>query len=82
MISQIHLAGQTVDDYSKGKTLHKSDLEVLVEKSLDVFPADVKLVYLVLTAEDVKVESFCMNSCGSHHSLAIMLVMSKLQRQG
>ncbi|CAM6105919.1 unnamed protein product [Calypogeia fissa] len=70
VMSQVQLAGQTADDYSKGKSLKESDLEDLVEKSLSKFPADSKSVYFVLTAEDVQVESFCMNSCGSHYSSA------------
>lgn len=74
VMSDVHLAGQTLDDYSKGKFLRETDLHELVEGSLTSFPADSKSVYFVLTADDVLVESFCMNSCGSHYFTAPSMV--------
>ncbi|BBN16286.1 protein MpEXL6 [Marchantia polymorpha subsp. ruderalis] len=68
----VELKGEAVDDYSKGKTLSKEDVQCLVEGALasGAFPADAGAVYFVLTAEDVNVGTFCMNTCGSHHFIA------------
>ncbi|MCO5588901.1 hypothetical protein L7F22_042862 [Adiantum nelumboides] len=54
--------------YSKGKTLTNVDLAALVETR---YAANKKTrtpssMYVVITADDVLVEDFCMNSCGSH----------------
>ena len=62
----VKLAGQSVDSYSLGKSLKSADIEALVVKSLGVFPTDPAAIYFVLTADDVAVEGFCMNTCGSH----------------
>ncbi|KAG6544483.1 hypothetical protein Mapa_014121 [Marchantia paleacea] len=67
--SEVLLKGEAFDDYSKGKTLSKEDIQDLVEQALasGSFPADSRSVYFVLTADDVNVGTFCMNTCGSHH---------------
>lgn len=70
--SSISLAGQKTDAYSLGKKLKKLDIEALLLEALAPgsmpipFPADSKAIYFVLTAHDVFVQDFCMNSCASH----------------
>ncbi|BBN16287.1 protein MpEXL4 [Marchantia polymorpha subsp. ruderalis] len=62
----VTLVGERNDTYSLGKNLNNSNLEELVQSSLSAFPADPNAVYFVMTAADVQVEGFCMNSCASH----------------
>lgn len=62
----VKLAGQVDNNYSLGKTLKQADMETLVVNSLATLPADPASIYFVLTAADVKVEGFCMNTCASH----------------
>ncbi|CAM6105913.1 unnamed protein product [Calypogeia fissa] len=54
--------------YSKGRSLTDDDLEALVHNSLRKFPTNPNAIYVVLTADDVYVDDFCMNSCASHFS--------------
>eukprot|EP00250_Pteridium_aquilinum_P003923 c14187_g1_i1 orf=96-1082(-) len=53
--------------YSAGKNLTDADLAALVTAR---YTANKKTrtssIYVVLTADDVQVEDFCMNSCGTH----------------
>jgi hypothetical protein len=52
---------------SKAKNvLLDHDIELIVVRALKKFPADPKSVYVVLTADDVQEENFCLNSCASH----------------
>ncbi|CAK9873015.1 unnamed protein product [Sphagnum jensenii] len=51
---------------SLGTSLQRTDLETLVLQSLETFPIDAEAIYLVLTAEDVLVQDFCMSSCAFH----------------
>ncbi|KAG0579953.1 hypothetical protein KC19_4G137500 [Ceratodon purpureus] len=62
----VTLAGQAEDNYSMGKSLKQADFEPLVVNSLSSFPSDPASIYFLLTAADVKVEGFCMNTCASH----------------
>ncbi|KAG0590884.1 hypothetical protein KC19_1G132800 [Ceratodon purpureus] len=62
----VKLAGQADDNYSMGKTLKQVDVEALVVSSLASLPADPASIYFLLTAADVEVEGFCMNTCASH----------------
>ncbi|KAJ7567303.1 hypothetical protein O6H91_02G141800 [Diphasiastrum complanatum] len=62
---------QLMDEaYSLGKSLKRPDIQTLVSKAISSasFPLDFKSVYLVLTADDVDVDGFCMSSCASHSS--------------
>ncbi|MCO5560044.1 hypothetical protein L7F22_013650 [Adiantum nelumboides] len=69
VIPTVKMAGQ-VDDaaYSHTKTLKPVDIENLVLHNihLGAFPSSSKALYLVLTAADVYVDGFCLNSCGFH----------------
>lgn len=63
----VHLAGEVNEtSYSLGKDLKNADLETLVLNSLTTLPTSTEGIYFVLTAADVMVEDFCMNSCASH----------------
>lgn len=62
----VKLAGQADDDYSMGKTLKQADIATLVVTSLASLPADPASIYFLLTAADVEVEGFCMNTCALH----------------
>eukprot|EP00249_Psilotum_nudum_P028839 c38791_g1_i1 orf=155-1156(+) len=67
--SSINLAKEKIDSsYSLGKTLTMIDVETLVKHAIHgkVFPTVSKAIYMVLTAPDVYVDGFCMNSCGFH----------------
>ncbi|BBN16290.1 protein MpEXL5 [Marchantia polymorpha subsp. ruderalis] len=64
--NDVMLMGETNNTYSKGKNLNNTHIEEIMLDSLSVFPADPNAVYFVLTAADVEVEDFCMNSCSSH----------------
>lgn len=59
-------AGEVFDNYSLGKDLNQSDIQTLVVDYMDKFGIDSRSIYLVLTSEDVLVEKFCMNVCGTH----------------
>lgn len=66
--THMSLANQISDEHcSIGKLLKRSQLP---ELALKANPTKVAGVVLVLTAEDVTVEGFCMSSCGSHGTLA------------
>ncbi|KAG6544481.1 hypothetical protein Mapa_014119 [Marchantia paleacea] len=63
----VKLAGQQeLRDYAKGKVLKNADIQSLVLSSLAAFPVNSNAMYVVLTADDVVVEDFCRNECGSH----------------
>ncbi|BBN16295.1 protein MpEXL8 [Marchantia polymorpha subsp. ruderalis] len=71
----LHLGAQVHDrDCSRGRALSEDDLQAIVLNALNAtdpasrLPLDASAVYLVLTARDVHVEDFCMNSCASHFS--------------
>ncbi|KAL2619921.1 hypothetical protein R1flu_000126 [Riccia fluitans] len=64
--SNIVAAGELFDNYSLGKDLNQSTIQQLVIDSFAKFGTDARAIYLVLTAKDVTVESFCMNVCGTH----------------
>lgn len=66
----VKLAGQADDNYSMGKVLKQSDIEIIVTKSLVSLPSDPSSIYYVLTASDVQVEGFCMNTCAFHSFLS------------
>ncbi|KAJ7550023.1 hypothetical protein O6H91_07G079100 [Diphasiastrum complanatum] len=63
-------AGEHLMDpaYSMGKSLRSTDLQTLILKAIGSasFPLDMKALYLILTAEDVYVDGFCVDSCASH----------------
>ncbi|KAG6551109.1 hypothetical protein Mapa_007344 [Marchantia paleacea] len=65
--ANIVAAGEIVDKYSMGKDLNQTDIQTLVVDSMTTFGADAQSIYLVLTADDVLVEGFCMNVCGTHY---------------
>lgn len=68
----VRIRGQTSDALSsRGKNLKRSDIAHVVRGSLaaKLFPVDAKGIYIVLTAADVYVERFCMDSCGFHDSI-------------
>ena len=62
----VSLAGQVDDSYSMEGSLNQTDMETLVVNSLSSLPADPASIYFVLTAQDMKVEGFCMNTYASH----------------
>lgn len=65
------LGNQTLDEsYSLGKWLQRTHIEALVLRASVASNALLpeKGVFLVLTAQDVVVERFCMSSCGFHSS--------------
>ncbi|XP_050238844.1 protein EXORDIUM-like 2 [Mercurialis annua] len=64
----VKLGKQTGDVYSVGKKLHRSDIAQIMNNQITKkkLPADRNGIYLVLTAKDVTVDKFCMNSCGFH----------------
>lgn len=57
----VTLAGQAEENYSRGRSLTQADIEALVMTTSE--PAS---IYFLLTADDVKVEGFCMHRCASH----------------
>lgn len=68
-ISTVKLAAEVSDTaYSLGKTLKPIDIQNLVLHNIHggLFPSTSKSVYTVLTAADVYVDGFCLNSCGFH----------------
>ncbi|GLJ10975.1 hypothetical protein SUGI_0139230 [Cryptomeria japonica] len=70
----VRLAKQASDvSCSIGKSLNRSSMGSLIRSALvkKQFPINPKGIYLVLTAEDVFVERFCMSSCGFHDSMKV-----------
>eukprot|EP01018_Ginkgo_biloba_P028091 Gb_35581 [translate_table: standard] len=70
----VKVEGEVSDTFfTLGKNLKRSDINLLVTGALakKLFPADPKGIYIVLTADDVYVEGFCMDSCGFHNSMPI-----------
>ncbi|KAH9287873.1 hypothetical protein KI387_031990 [Taxus chinensis] len=71
-VSIARLGKQKIDDsYSLGKLLKRTDITAFVEssvksKALPLPEKSSNSMYLVLTSKDVKVEGFCMSSCGFH----------------
>jgi len=66
----VKLAGEMPKiDYTLGSKLSRWEIEFLVLDSVNSFPADSKAIYLVLTADDVHVDGFCMSTCASHSFL-------------
>lgn len=66
---KIVLVNQTLDEsYSLGKWLQRTHIEALVLRAsvASNVLAPEKGIFLVLTAQDVVVERFCMSSCGFH----------------
>lgn len=69
--TKLVLGNQILDEsYSLGKWLKRTHIEALVLKASVASNAllSEKRIFLVLTAQDVVVERFCMNSCGFHSS--------------
>ncbi|KAG6551107.1 hypothetical protein Mapa_007342 [Marchantia paleacea] len=65
--SNVVLAGEGVDKYSLGKNIKQLDIQKLVMKFMrKKFGIDARSIYIVLTSDDVLVERFCMNVCGTH----------------
>ncbi|BBN15331.1 hypothetical protein MPTK1_6g18770 [Marchantia polymorpha subsp. ruderalis] len=65
--SNVVLAGEAVDRYSLGKSIKQMDIQKLVLKFMrKKFGIDSRSIYIVLTSDDVQVERFCMNVCGTH----------------
>lgn len=67
--SAVTLAGEVHDAaYSLGKNLKRNDIQSLVLKSFhgSSLRNSYHALYMVLTAADVYVDGFCMNSCGFH----------------
>ncbi|KAF9607473.1 hypothetical protein IFM89_036070 [Coptis chinensis] len=72
--SRVRLFGEVSDPKcSLGKNLKRADIATLVKKTIakKAFPVDKTAMYLVLTASDVRVEQFCLNSCGFHNSVLV-----------
>lgn len=70
----VKIGGQSSDALcSRGKKLKRSDISLLVKGAVakNLFPTDANGIYIVLTADDVIVERFCMDSCGFHDSIPI-----------
>eukprot|EP00253_Pinus_taeda_P004105 PITA_04105 len=70
----VEIGGQASDALcSRGKKLKRSDTALLVRRRLAKrnLPRDDKGIYIVLTADDVYVERFCMDSCGFHDSIRV-----------
>ncbi|XP_043719917.1 protein PHOSPHATE-INDUCED 1-like [Telopea speciosissima] len=63
--TQVILSGQVTDEgYSMGKSLKRSQISELAAKANSKAGG----IALVLTADDVAVEGFCMSNCGFHGS--------------
>ncbi|XP_077213266.1 protein EXORDIUM-like 2 [Tasmannia lanceolata] len=70
----VKLAGQVYDAvFSLGKSLKRTQMATLVKNNIAkrAFPIDPNGVYFVLTASDVTVERFCMDSCGFHDTISV-----------
>lgn len=76
----VELAGELNDTpYSLGKSLNNTDIETLMLNSLGTFPSNPEAMYFVLTASDVMVQGFCMNSCSSHSATSPLTTAGGLQ---
>ncbi len=66
--NSLTLAGSIQNNYSKGKSLHSSDISQIVVDTLSggLLPLDANGIYLVLTASDVNVSGFGDSFCGYH----------------
>ncbi|GLJ10973.1 hypothetical protein SUGI_0139200 [Cryptomeria japonica] len=70
----VRLAKQASDvSYSLGKSLKRSSMGSLIRSALvkKQFPINPRGIYMVLTADNVFVENFCMSSCGFHDSMKV-----------
>lgn len=70
----VRLVKQVGDPYSLGKNLKRAQIGNLVNNNIVIsnkLPVDSNAIYLVLTAKDVSVEKFCMDSCGFHDSVLV-----------
>jgi len=66
--NSLTLSGSVQNNYSKGKSLHGSDIGQIVTDTLSggLLPLDANGIYLVLTAGDVQVDGFGTSFCGYH----------------
>ncbi|KAK3194173.1 hypothetical protein Dsin_025483 [Dipteronia sinensis] len=66
--------------YSLGKNLKRAQIANYIQSKTTskAFPLDSNGVYFVLTAKDVKVERFCMGSCGFHDSISVVPGMGRV----
>ena len=66
--NSLTLAGSVQNNYSKGKSLHSSDVSQIVVDTLSagLLPLDANGIYLILTAGDVTVPGFGTSLCGYH----------------
>ncbi|EFJ32020.1 hypothetical protein SELMODRAFT_87388 [Selaginella moellendorffii] len=69
--SSVRLGGQISVGIPLGKSLHRSDIPRVIATALASakLPAHQKSLYVLLTAADVAVERFCMDSCATHSYL-------------
>ncbi|PIA61251.1 hypothetical protein AQUCO_00300646v1 [Aquilegia coerulea] len=70
----VKLLGEVSDaKCSLGKNLKRANIAFLVKRMIatKTFLADPTAIYFVLTASDVIVEQFCMNSCGFHNTVLV-----------
>ncbi|TXG63359.1 hypothetical protein EZV62_010353 [Acer yangbiense] len=66
--------------YSLGKNLKRAQIANYIQSKTTskALPLDSNGVYFVLTAKDVKVERFCMGSCGFHDSISVVPGMGRV----
>ena len=67
--NQVHFAGSTTDNYSRGTALTDGDIQTIVSTAINggKLPLDSNGVYFVLTSADVnEVTGFCTQYCGWH----------------
>lgn len=62
------VAGEVSLSYKHKKPLADADIQTLVVRSLKTVPANSNAIYVVLTADNVKLQDFCLNSCASHYA--------------
>ncbi|CAM6127109.1 unnamed protein product [Calypogeia fissa] len=62
------VAGEVSFASKSKKPLVEAVIEALVGRSLKRFPANSNAIYVVLTAADVQLPDFCLNSCASHYA--------------
>jgi hypothetical protein len=64
----LHLAGTTVDDYSRGTDLADGDVRYIVENAIyqGKLTDDPSGIYVVLPSADVAEGNFCKTNCGFH----------------
>ncbi|KAL5795660.1 hypothetical protein ACOSQ2_000480 [Xanthoceras sorbifolium] len=69
----VKVVKQLDDAYSLGKNLKRAQIANYIQSKFasKTLPLDSNVVYFVLTAKDVKVERFCMGSCGFHDSIPV-----------